>query len=157
MLKALAISCIQRLKTILQSKYFYFFLSIFLVFYVLILTVFTKYSSKYVNPSFIEGVVVEVKESDNYGELILKTPEKVICKYYNQDIDILSLLGKKVKVWGSIIEVYNNTIPNTFNYQKYLYNNHIYISYKINKITILKNENIFYKIKKNFQNRNSSC
>ena len=36
---------------------------------------------------------------------------------------------------------------NAFNYKKYLYNNHIYLNYNVNKIEILEDENIFYKLK----------
>ena len=57
-------------------------------------------------------------------------------------------IGDYVKIYGTLSEPSNNTIPNTFNYKNYL--NHKRIKYII-KITnyelIKKNENIFIKIK----------
>ena len=45
-------------------------------------------------------------------------------------------------------EFNNNTIPNLFNYKKYMLSNSIYYNIKCNKLTILhKNKSFLYKIK----------
>ena len=57
-------------------------------------------------------------------------------------------LGDKVKVVGYLTEPNNNTIPNLFNYKKYLYYNDIHYILNINEITLMeKNSNLIFKIK----------
>ncbi len=152
MLKVSEISCIPKLKTILRSNKLYFLISIFLILEVLIFTIFIKYESVYENPKVLEGKVIEVEEKTNYYTLTLKTPEKVIC-YIEKNYDALNLLGKTIRVEGDKKDLINNTMPHNFNYKKYLYNKHIYLSFKVNNLKVIKNENIFYKIKKGFRNR----
>ena len=137
-----------KLKTILQSKKTYLFLIIFLGIYLFIRTVLIKYDTK-IKEDTIVGVVTQVSTNQDKISFILKGSEKILCTYY-QDIDIL---GKKVIVEGILDYPNNNSIPNTFNYQKYLYNNQIYQVMNVKKITILDNENILYKIKKIINNR----
>ncbi len=137
-----------KLKTILQSKKTYLFLIIFLGIYLFVRTILIKYDTK-IQGDTIEGVVTQVSTKQDKISFILKGSEKILCTYY-QDIDIL---GKKVVVEGILDYPNNNSIPNTFNYQKYLYNNQIYQIMNVKKITILDNENILYKIKKIINNR----
>ncbi len=141
-----------KLKTILQSKYLYITIIFFLILYVVILTKIIKYDIKIKNFDYLEGIVIDIDNKNDKISFIItantNSKEKVLCNYYNKDYN--DLLGKKVRVYGEKGNLYNNTIPNTFNYKKYLYNNKIYVTYNVNKIEIINKENIFYKIKNNF-------
>lgn len=57
-------------------------------------------------------------------------------------------MGDKITFTGTLNKPKNNTIPNTFNYRKYLYNHHIYYLVKIDNIKVIsKTRNIKYKVK----------
>lgn len=140
-----------KLKTILQSKWFYILLLAFIMFYIIIFTKIVHYQSKFlIDTTSIKGMVVNYKydKDNNKITLTIKGREKVIGYYYlNDDEEVINLLGKTVLVKGMINEPFTSTIPNSFDYQNYLYQNHIYKTFKIDKWEIIKNENIFYKIK----------
>ena len=56
----------------------------------------------------------------------------------------------KIKVNGLLYLPSNNTIPNTFNYRKYLYNHKIFYLMKIDNISVVRpNKNLIWKIKNN--------
>ncbi len=144
----------QRLKIILQSKYTYYFLFIFLLFYVLIFTYFIHYESKITNYEKFTGIVKEVDISKDKLTFILDSSELIKCNYYGKDyLDYKDILGNLVTISGEVTDLKNNTIPNTFNYKKYLYNNKIYNVISVNNIEVLKSDNIFYKIKKILTNK----
>ena len=137
-----------KLKTILQSKLFYIFLFVLLSIYVLFTTIIIKYESKLDEPTEIEGYVIDLTKKDEYISFILKGEEKVQCIYYLNEEDIdPNILGKYVKLTGKVKELTHNTIPNTFDYKDYLYQNKIYLSFTASDIKVIKDENIFYKIK----------
>ena len=137
----------RRLEKILQSKYTYLILFIFLGIYVLLFCRIINYNTK-TTDNIIEGIVISVDKSENGITFILKNTEKIRCTYYEKNfLNFKNILGKKVRVIGNKQDIKNNTIPNTFNYKKYLYNNKIYLSMNVSKIEILKEENIFYKFK----------
>jgi len=139
--------CLTKLKIVLQSKFTYLFLSLFLIIYILITTVFIKYETK-IKENVIEGVVISLSINDGNISFVLMGEEKVKCSYYVDDINnYRGLLGKKIRITGTKKELYNNTIPNIFNYKKYLYNNKIYLFFKVESIEILEDENFFYKLK----------
>ena len=138
----------KKLKIILQYKTTYIILGIFLLLYVLIFTIFIKYESKFNNPTSVVGIITDLNIKEDKISFTLKANEKIICNYYiSNSSDYANLLGKKVKVEGKIKEIDNNTISNTFNYKKYLYQNKIYYTYTVTSLEILEEENIFYKIK----------
>ncbi len=145
----------KKLKIVLQSNIFYVIISIFAILFVFISTVIIKYDTKLDNPSLIEGVITDLDIKSDKISFILKSNEKIKCNYYLKDNsnDFKNLLGKTVQISGNTSENTNNTIPNTFNYKKYLYNNKIYLSFKVDKIKVLKEENIFYKVKNKIINR----
>lgn len=58
--------------------------------------------------------------------------------------------GIIVEINGSLKEPSNNTIPNTFNYKKYLNNQKIFYTVNVTKIDFVKEENFLYKIKNKF-------
>ena len=149
--------CLPKLKTILQSKITIYVLFIFLIFYVLITTVLIKYESVYESPTELVGIITDLNVKEDKITFILKAKENVQCSYYfKEGEDVNYLLGKKVKVLGKVSDVSNNTIPNTFNYKKYLYRSKIYLSFKVSSIEILSNENIFYALKNKMLKRINS-
>ena len=139
---------LKKLRTILQSKWLYYFLILFLIIYIFLNTILIKYETSNPNPPFLEGVITDISINDDNVSFILKGKEKIRCVYYGNDINIYDYLGKKVRVNGKSMPIYNNTIPNTFNYKKYLYNQRIYLNYQVRKIEVLKDANPFFKIKK---------
>ena len=134
------------LKKILQSNKFYL-CTLLLTFVYLCLNLFilpktSKYSID--DKEFILTVTnIRYKEKQTIVEFT--GCENLIC-YYKGNFPFL--LGDKVKVNGSLKEANNNTIPNLFNYKKYLYNNNIHYILDIDNITPLQNNNnLIYKIK----------
>ena len=90
----------------------------------------------------------------NKLSLTLKGRENLVGSYYIDTYDELLYLkdnikyGVSINVEGSLKIPSNNTIPNTFNYKKYLSNKDIYYSFDISKIEILDNDISFiYKLK----------
>lgn len=150
----------KKLKIILQSNYLYFILFIFIAFYCLFFTKIIKYESNYNTQNHFTGVIEAFKIDGNKLSLTLKNKETVVGsfyfkteeekKYYENNLS----LGKTLEVEYTKNITLGNTIPNTFNYEKYLYNNHIYLSMKIQKITIKDAKiNFLFKIKNSFIKR----
>jgi len=141
---------LKKLKLILQSKYTYVLL-VFLIFsYVFVSTKIIKYDNNLIISDEYIGTVTELSIKKDKVSFILKGEEKIRCNYYlneNEDFQYKNLLGKKIKVIGKIGNLYNNTIPNTFNYKKYLYNNKIYNTMTITNIEVIKEENLLYKVR----------
>lgn len=145
----------KKLKIILQSNLLYLILFLIIFFYVLIFTKIIKYESIYTNETEISGIIIDISLKKDKISFTLNGEEKIICNIYLKDnhSDYNNLLGKKVKVFGKLKSVSNNTIPNTFNYKEYLYNNRIYYTFIVSKIEIIDNENIFYKLKNKIVNK----
>lgn len=117
----------------------------------------SKYSS---NIGEISGVIINYKVDGNYLNLTIKAEEKIIVTYYLSSLDekvtMLENLqfGKSVHVIGTIHDASCNTIPNTFNYQEYLYQHQIYHIINASRIEFLDNGiSFFYQIKNFFQDR----
>lgn len=147
----------KKLKTILQSKNTYLILIIICFLLVFVRTNLIKYDSKIKDTSVIEGVVKDVDVKENGISFTILSDELVKCNYYEKDFqDYYYILGKKIRVMGEVKELKNNTVFNTFNYKKYLYNNHIYLNYSVSKIELIDDENIFYKFKNNIIKRIST-
>ena len=142
-----------RLKILLQFNKIYYCLLIVIILYVGI-RVKIGYTSKInVNEDFT-GIVTTIVKKENSFKLTIKGKEKLIV--YINNIDNLEL-GDKVVVSGEYTHPKNATIPNNFNYQKYLYNNHIfYIMYAKELIILKKNQNITYELKKYILNKTSN-
>ena len=116
-----------RLKIILQSKKFIVFSILFILTYVLFFTKVVKYNSKYSDKTKnVSGIVIDFNIDGDKLNLLIKAQEKVKCTYYIKDEkekDYLVnnlFLGTLVYLEGNFSVPNNNTIPNTFNYKKYL-------------------------------------
>ena len=133
------------LKKIYQSKIFYILLTLFtfLSFY-LIANSLKKESIYNSKQTIFTGEIIKIKKTDYGYSLILKNKENLVV-YLDE---YLYNLGDQVKIEGTLEIPSNNTIPNNFNYKKYLNNQQIYYILKAKKITLLKeNTNIFIKLK----------
>ena len=142
-----------RLKILLQSNKIYYCLLIATILYVGI-KVKIGYTSKInVNEDFT-GIVTTIVKKENSSKLTIKGKEKLIVYIsYIENIE----LGDKVVVKGKYTLPKKATIPNNFDYQKYLYNNHIfYIMYAEELKIIKKNQNITFKIKKYILDKTSN-
>ena len=142
-----------RLKILLQSNKIYYCLLIATILYVGI-KVKIGYTSKInVNEDFT-GIVTTIFKKENSFKLTIKGKEKLIV--YISNIENIEL-GDKVVVKGKYTLPKKATIPNNFDYQKYLYNNHIfYIMYAKELKIIKKNQNITFKIKKYILDKTSN-
>ncbi len=135
-----------RLKIILQYSAIYYILLVISFILSLVRIHFFQYESKYsLNDKEITGIITNIKRDKNNYTLIIKAQEKVKVYYYGNE---KLTLGMKIKITGNFFEPINNTIPNTFNYKKYLNNHKIYFNVKAKEVIILeRNRNLIYSIK----------
>jgi len=101
-----------------------------------------------------EGILTEYKIDGNSLTMTIDCEELLIGKYYFKTQEEMNNyqnaleLGIKLKLKGTLKEPKNNTVPNLFNYKKYLYNKKIYYILNIENIKITnKNKSFLYKIK----------
>lgn len=135
-----------KLRIILQSNNFYYLLLLITLLFVFIRINYIPNNSKLHLTNSFEGIITNLKYDGNKYTIHIKDKEEVIGYYQSDSLEYK--LGDKVKIEGTIYEPSNNTIPNTFNYRKYLHNHQIFYLIKINKITLIsKNNNIIYQIK----------
>lgn len=150
----------QKLKIILQFNYKFIILFVFVFFYVLMFTKIIHYKSKYLNDNyFVKGKIINYSINGNKLSLDIKAAENIKGTYYIKSLDELNnlkehiCLGCTITFNGLASQPLKNTIPNTFNYQKYLYNKKIYKLFKINSFKIKQNNNVLSKIKDYFYKR----
>lgn len=140
---------------------------IFLVLYVFVATKLIKYESIYSgDETTITGKITNYSINGNKLKINIKNKEEIIATYYIETQEELAYLkenigiGKTLTVKGSLRKPLNNTIPNTFNYKKYLYNNKIYYLLDVDSY-IIKNDNNFvekakdYLIKRAYNSQNN--
>ena len=134
-----------QLKTILQSKKFYFVIIIFTIIYVIFSTKIIHYKSLYnINTKEFIGTITKIKETDYGFSLTLKAKEKLIVYTNTNNYH----LGDLVYIQGDLSKPSNNTVLNNFNYKEYLYQNKIYYILNAKDIKVLKeNQNVIYKLK----------
>ena len=139
-----------RLKSILQYSNYILYLFLIIIIISIIRCNIPITSNYSINDNIIEGIIVDKKVYEDKISFIVKGKEKIKCTYYDS-IDIN--LGDKVKVFGKLSIPMNNTIPNTFNYKKYLYYNHINFTMTVDKIEVINSSNnLLYIIKNNLIN-----
>ena len=143
------------LKTTLQYNKLFIVFFIFLCIYILLFTKIIKYESKLdIRKNVFEGVITSIKFEGDRLVLDVKGEERLIAYYYvkskeekNTILDVIHH-GDKILLKGTLKVSFNNTIPNNFNYKKYLYNKKIYYTLSVDSYEIIKNnKNILYKIK----------
>ena len=144
----------KKLKTIFVSKAFFLSL-IFLVFILTWCQVFFKNdNSKFSNEEEITGLIKSKKVTNNKITLELKSKENIILNYYVDTYDELNKLndvlyeGVTITAHGTLNQPSNNTIPNTFNYKKYLKSKKIYYTFNADALEVVgQNSNIYYQFK----------
>lgn len=101
----------------------------------------------------IQGIVYKKKQNENKTTLYLKCKEKIVVNYYSEeDVDVS--LGDEVKVIGKLKTPSNNTVPNLFNYKKYLYYDNIHYTMTAdNIIKVSNNTNIIYYLREKISSR----
>ena len=134
------------MKKVLNSFLFYLISGIILSIFVILKVYIIKYKSVYQDKVYtLTGKVSKVFLSEKKVSFVLKDKENIQMFYYD-DFDLNE--GDKVTVNVLLSTPKKNTIPNTFNYQKYLYNNGIYKVGTVNKIEVIKkNNNILNNLK----------
>ena len=154
---ALAQQFMNRLKHILRSRYLFKIIFILSIIYVVVVTKCITYQSKYsVSDNSFIVKILEIKKDEDKISMLVKGKELLKATYYYKnnseynDIDI----GDIIEIKGDLKEPSNNTVPNTFNYKKYLYNKKIYFTLNINSIKkIENNKNLIYYINIIISNR----
>lgn len=143
----------KKLRRILNSKYLYIFLCLLTIVYVLFNLSITRKSGLNVEDKEFTGVLkkVTIKESKVSYYLDLGS-ETLIANEYLKENQVAKyddfVLGSKIKVTGDLKEPTNNTIPNTFNYKKYLYYHNIFYTCTVKSREVIDSKiNIFYKLK----------
>ena len=108
----------------------------------------------------IIGTILEYKSDGDKLSLLIKGAGKVEITYYYKNLqDKINFeqnlkLGLKVEIRGEIKYPSSNTIPNTFNYQEYLYNNKIYTIFNASDIKLLNNKiSILFQLKNSFRKK----
>jgi len=127
-------------------------LLITILLYCFIRTKVIKYSSIYnLDTNTLIGTITDYDIKSNYIKIALNAKELVECYIYGEDIDTSFIkIGYKVKLTGTMKEILNNTIPNTFNYKEYLYNKKIYYTFNIDNIILINKDISFLDKIKNF-------
>ncbi len=127
---------------------------IFLVIYVFIATKIIQYESIYNgDETSITGSIISYSINGNKLKMNIKDKEEVIATYYIKTEEELVYLkenieiGKTITLNGTLNKPLNNTIPNTFNYKKYLYNNKIYYLFDVYSYNIENDNNLLEKAK----------
>ena len=137
---------LKRLKIVLQSKYLYYIILIIAIIYTIINVLLINKQSLYsINENNFILKVTNIKDKD-FGKIITFKGKEKIISY--SDSEFAYSIGDIVRVKGSLSIPSKNTIPNLFDYQKYLNNENIYYILDIKECELVKeNQNIFYKIK----------
>ena len=135
----------KKLKTILQHNIIYYVVLLIAIIFYLIsnnleyITIYDEFNSE-------EFIITNLTIYDYGLKLNLKGKEKVIGYLYTKEENETNKLlktysiGNKVLITGKRKDITNNTVPNTFNYKKYLSNNKIYNVIEITKIEKIKSK-----------------
>ena len=144
-----------KLKTILHSSKIFYIVFIVAIIYALLLSKYHPKDSLYhMEDDYFKVQIMDIYIDGNFLKLSLKGREKLVGTYYfitleekNTFIDNYHL-GDYIEVTGKLTRPSNNTLPNTFNYKQYLYNEGIYYILKIDNYHKIKdNSNLLYGIK----------
>lgn len=151
---------IVKLRTLLLvSRYYYILFFIVISFSFMYVNIERK-SIYDINQNEFILYINDYKTDGNKLTLELNGKEKLIGNYaFNEEKEKEEFIhnfkiGDYIKINGELVIPKNNTVPNTFNYKKYLYNKGIFYTLKIEKFEIYKkNRNLFLKIKNVFYNK----
>ena len=97
-----------RLKTLLQYNYFYIILVILVLCLTFIRNSFYNESKFNGSETSFVGIVDDIKKSDDYYKITIKSKEKIIGSYYSKEPLNISL-GDKITFKGTLSKPKNNT------------------------------------------------
>lgn len=153
----------KKLKILLAFNKILIILGIFIGIYVLITTKLIKYHSIYpADTNFLPGKIISFNINGNKLTMDILAQEKIKAIYYLKSLEEKDMLESKIEIgsyielYGSLYEASNNTIPNTFNYKKYLYNKKIYYLMDVTSYNLKGHNNFLEKIKNYFYQRVSN-
>ena len=135
-------------KYILRNRYIFKVSAVILLTLTIIYTITVKKSSIYnISDTSFQGIVYKIKKSSGKTTIYIKGREKLVINYYEELEESIGL-GDEILAIGNLKVQSNNTIPNQFNYRKYLYYNEIYYTLTAKEISkVANNTNIIYYIK----------
>ena len=110
----------RRLKTLLQHSIIYYVVLFIAVFLYFVSSSFEHVSiyNSFDNEAF---VITNITKYEYGLKFDLKGKERVVGYIYDSKFNSNNYhLGDEVSVTGRIKDISNNTVPNTFNYKKYL-------------------------------------
>lgn len=147
----------RKLKSILASRYLFKIIFIISILYLIIFNITIKLESKYnKNENEFILLVNEIKKYDNRISITATGKEKIKLTYYYKDkkeVENINI-GDTIKVTGILEKPPRTTVPNTFDYQKYLYYNKIFYIIKAQSIIKIKNNtSLIYDIKNKINNK----
>ena len=150
----LVIQHLRNLKLILRCNILFIILLIFSLLYIFLFTVIIKYESKYDGAeTSITGKIKEYSINGSKLQMTIAAKEDIITTYYIKSKEEKETLlkrvgiGKTISLSGTLELPLNNTIPNNFNYRKYLYNQKIFYLFSANSYKIQDDNNLIDKIK----------
>lgn len=142
----------KKLKIILQSKLFYFVFLI-LAFVFCIVKIHCSNDNKELLNTTFEGKIIDYiwKDEEKKVEITVQSQKKnyLIKLSYSEKTEELKetiQYGGIISAAGKCLISNKNTIPNTFNYQKYLKSKKIEYVIEVNHIKLKKSGNMFNKI-----------
>ena len=144
-----------RLKRILQHRYFFGILAFCFILYSLFVYYFINFKSYYNGfEKSLQGTVNSYNINGDKLTIYLKVKEIVIVNYYFKSLNEKTYfednlkLGDLISVEGELVEPERNSVFNGFDYNKYLYNKHIYYLMNANNISIMeKNSGLLFYFK----------
>ena len=145
-------------KILLCDLFFYLLLLITIIYLILSIRL---YELDHLYNISDTNFMLTIKDIKTDGDkLSLEFKENLIGTYYFNTINEKEYfinninIGDKLSIDGSLNIPSNNTIPNTFNYKKYLYHKNIEYTLSIKEYKLIeKNKSIFIKIKNYFYKR----
>ena len=142
---ALENQLMKRLKILLQSNAFYFFLFLLLCFYVFVFIELIPHKTNIKKDTKeITGKILSYSIDGDQVSLLLDVKEKVKATYYvsskeeKEELEQNLKIGLTVTLYGEKKEIIGRTIPNTFDYKKYLEHEKIYFCFSASKLEIQK-------------------
>ena len=145
----------KKLKIILHSNFFLYFLFILAFLYISYSFCFLK--SHYIGDETVfRGVILSKKEDSNKVTLEIKALEKLLVTCYEEEnIEQVKQfqVGDIIEVKGTLSKPSKNSNFNLFNYETYLKGKQIFWLVNASHFTQIKKGNIFYQIKSAVINR----
>ena len=143
-----------RLRILLQYNYPYLILLAIAFLFAFFRIYIIGYQSVYTGyENYIEGQVISHVYSEGRHIFIINAKERVRATYFS-DEELNIELGMWLRLEGELNKPINNTIPNTFNFKRFLYNRQIYFLMRVDNITIIQeNTHFIYSIRNSLNNR----